>query len=68
MIQLPNDYTFQWWFVSALREMLCNEVLQKGYNAELSSIDQLYKTACMIKEASCYNVGMQQADSVVVIK
>ena len=63
MIQLPDDYTFQWWSVSALQETLHKEVLKKGYNTESSLIDQLYKTAHMIEEASHYNVGMQQADS-----
>ena len=63
MIQLPDDYTFQWWSVSALQETLHKEVLKKGYNTESSLIDQLYKTAHMIEEPFHYNVGMQQADS-----
>ena len=55
----PSDvYTFCKQFISALHEVLCNEVLKKGYNAEFSTIDQLYETACMIEEASCYNHGM----------
>ena len=58
MIHLPNVYTFRKWFVSALRDSLRNEVLKKGYNAEFSTIDQLYETAHMIEEASCYNHGM----------
>ena len=58
MIHLPDIYTFHKWFVSALRDSLHNEVLKKGYNTEFSTIDQLYETACMIEEASCYNHGM----------
>ena len=58
MIHLPNVYMFHKWFVSALHDSLCNEVLKKGYNAEFSTIDQLYETARMIEEASCYNHGM----------
>ena len=58
MIHLPNVYTFRKWFISALRDSLRNEVLKKGYNAEFSTIDQLYETAHMIEEASCYNHRM----------
>ena len=58
MIHLPDVYMFRKWFVSALHDSLCNEVLKKGYNAEFSTINQLYETACMIEEASCYNHGM----------
>ena len=47
------------WFVLALCDSFCNEVLKKGYNAEFSTIDQLYETACMIEEASCYNHRMR---------
>ena len=53
MIHPPNVYMFCKRFVSALRDLLHNEVLKKGYNAKFSTIDQLYKTACMIEEASC---------------
>ena len=58
MIHPPNVYTFHKWFVLALHDLLHNEVLKKAYNAEFSTIDQLYKTACMIEEASHYNHGM----------
>ena len=58
MIHLPNVYTFCKQFVSALCDSLRNEVLKKGYNAEFSTIDQLYETACMIEEASRYNHRM----------
>ena len=58
MIHLPDVYTFCKWFISALHDSLRNEVLQKGYNDEFSTIDQLYETAHMIEEASHYNHGM----------
>ena len=58
MIHPPNVYTFHKWFILELRDLLCNEVLKKGYNAEFSAIDQLYETAHMIEEASCYNHRM----------
>ena len=58
MIHPPDVYTFRKWFISALRDLLCNEVLKKGYNTEFSTIDQLYKTARMMEEASCYNHTM----------
>ena len=49
----PPVYTFCKQFISALHDLLCNEVLKKGYNAEFSTIEQLYKTAQMVEEASC---------------
>ena len=61
MIHPPDVYMFCKWFVSALRDSLRNEVLKKGYNTEFSTINQLYKTAHMIEEASCYNHRMQCA-------
>ena len=30
MIQLPDNYTFQQWFISALWEMLCNEIIKRA--------------------------------------
>ena len=50
-------------FVSALHYPLCNEVLKKGYNAKFSTLDQLYETAHMIEEASCYNHGMRHIEN-----
>ena len=61
MIHPSDMYTFCKWFVSALHDSLCNEVLKKSYNAEFSTIDQLYETAHMIEEASRYNHRMWQA-------
>ena len=58
MIHPPDVYIFRKRFVSALHDLLRNEVLKKGYNAEFSTIYQLYETAHMIEEASCYNHGM----------
>ena len=49
------------WFISALCDLLCNEVL--NYNAEFSTIEQFYETAQMVEEASCYNHRMQCIDS-----
>ena len=63
MIHLPNVYTFCKWFVSALHDSLCNEVLKKGYNAKFSTINQLYETAWMVEEASHYNHGMWHMES-----
>ena len=63
MIHLPDVYTFCKRFISALHDSLCNEALKKGYNAEFSTIDQLYKTAHMIEEASHYNHGMRHAEN-----
>ena len=59
MIHLPNVCTFCKRFILALHDSLRNEVLKKGYNSEFSTIDQLYETARMIEEASCYNHGMR---------
>ena len=63
MIHPPNIYTFRKQFVSALGDLLHNEVLKKGYNAKFSTTNQLYETACMIEEASRYNHGMQCAEN-----
>jgi hypothetical protein len=52
MIMQPDAYTFRKRFVAALREPLQNEVLKRGFNAEFSTIEQLYKTACMLEEAT----------------
>ena len=57
MIHPPDVYMFHKWFISALHDSLHNEVLTKSYNAKFSTIDQLYETAHMIEEASCYNQG-----------
>ena len=59
MIHPPDVYMFCKQLVSALHDLLCNEVLKKGYNAEFSTINQLYETARMIEEASRYNHGMR---------
>ena len=63
MIHPPDVYTFRKQFISALHDSLRNEVLKKGYNAEFSTIDQLYETAHMIEEASHYNHGMQHTEN-----
>ena len=63
MIHLPDVYTFCKWFILALHDLLCSEVLKRGYNAEFSTINQLYKTAHMIEEASHYNHRMQHAEN-----
>ena len=64
MIHPPDIYMFRKWFVSALHDLLRNEVLKKGYNAEFSTINQLYETAHMIEEASCYNHQMRRTENV----
>ena len=64
MIHPPDVYMFRKRFISALHDSLRNEVLKKGYNAEFSTINQLYETARMIEEASHYNHRMQCAKNV----
>ena len=63
MIHPPDIYTFHKRFVSTLCDSLHNEVLKKGYNAEFSTIDQLYETARMIEEASRYNHETRRAEN-----
>ena len=63
MIHPPDVYMFCKQFVSALHDSLCNEVWKKGYNAKFSTINQLYETAHMIEEASCYNHRMQRTEN-----
>ena len=55
--------TFHKWFILALHDLLCNEVLKKGYNAKFSTIEQLYETAQMVEKASHYNHGMQHVEN-----
>jgi hypothetical protein len=64
MIMHPDAYTFHKRFVMALRESLWNEVLKRGFNAEFSTIGQLYKTACMLEEATRYHHGMHRPENV----
>ena len=66
MIHLPSVYMFHNHFVSTLHDLLHNEVLKKGYNAKFSTIEQLYETAQMVEEASCYNHGMQHVDNTLM--
>ena len=63
MIHSSDIYMFCKWFISALHDSLCNEVLKKGYNAKFSTINQLSETACMIEEASRYNHRMRHAEN-----
>jgi hypothetical protein len=52
MIMQPDAYTFCKRFIVALRKPLRNEVLKRGFNAEFSTIEQLYETACMLEEVT----------------
>ena len=63
MIHPPDVYMFRKQVISALHDLLRNEVLKKGYNAEFSTIDQLYGTTRMIEEASRYNHGMRRTEN-----
>jgi hypothetical protein len=64
MIMQPDAYTFRKRFVVALHKPLRNEVLKRGFNAEFSTIKQLYKTACMLEEATRYHHGMCHPENV----
>ena len=59
MIHLPDVYMFHKWFVSALHDMLHNEVLKKGYTAKFSTIEQIFEATRMIEDMSQYHLGMQ---------
>ena len=59
MIQQPDVYTFHKQFVSALRNMLQNEVLKKGDTSKFSTIEQIFEAARMIEDVSQYHLGMQ---------
>jgi hypothetical protein len=64
MIMQPDAYTFRKRFIAALHEPLRNEVLKWGFNAEFSTIEQLYETARMLEEATRYNHGMHHPENV----
>ena len=59
MIHPPDIYTFHKQFVSALHNMLHNEVLKKGYTAKFSTIEQIFEAAQMIEDVFQYHIGMQ---------
>ena len=63
MIHPPNGYTFHKQCVSALHDSLRSEVLKKGYNAELSTIKQLYETAWMVEKVSHYIHGIWHVEN-----
>ena len=63
MIYLPNVYMFHRQFIFTFHDSLCNEVVKKGYNANFSTIEQLYVTAQMVEEASCYNHRMRHVEN-----
>jgi Zinc knuckle len=56
-------YTFCKRFIAALCEPLRNEVLKRGFNAEFSTIEQLYETARILEDATCYHHGMHCPES-----
>ena len=68
MVMRPDEYTFCRRFVSALRELLRQEVLKQGLNPEKSTIGQLYELAnVMIEEATRYNQGTHRTEGIVMI-
>ena len=57
MIIYPDAYTFRKQFVSALHELLCQEILKRGLSPEHSTIEQLYEASNAIEEATRYHQG-----------
>ena len=46
--------------MSALHDTLHNEVLNKGYIAEFSTIEQIFEASQMIEDASQYHIRMRR--------
>ena len=44
-------------FLTALRELLCREILSQGYMAEFSSYDKLLLAVKQIENMTWYNLG-----------
>ena len=67
MVMQPDEYTFRRRFISALQEPLRQEVLKQGLNPEKSTINQLYKLANAIEEATRYNQGTRRTEGIGTI-
>ena len=67
MVMQPDEYTFCRRFISALRDLLRQEVLKQGLNPEKSTIGQLYKLANAIEEAPRYKQGTHRAEGIGTI-
>ena len=67
MVMQPDEYTFHRRFVSALQELLRQEVLQQGLNPEKSTISQLYELVNAIEETTRYNQGTRRTEGIGTI-
>ena len=49
-------------FLAALRDLLCREVLSRGYMAEFSHIEDLISTAQAVEDTVWYDIGTQHME------
>ena len=57
MVHYPDEYTMCKWFLVALQEPLCHEVLLQGHMTKFSHGAELALTAERIENAMRYDVG-----------
>jgi hypothetical protein len=57
MVQRPNEYHYKRRLVDALRPDIRNDVLEKGFTPEFSTLDDIVKAAVDIDDAQCYHSG-----------
>ncbi|KIJ31039.1 hypothetical protein M422DRAFT_267360 [Sphaerobolus stellatus SS14] len=63
MVELPDAYSYQRWFMNALKPSIREEVLGKGFTAEFSKIDELMEQAVIVDNAKCYTSGYNSNQS-----
>ena len=62
MVEKPDPYMQQKWFLAALRDPLHREVLSCGYTAEFSCIEDLISTAQAVEDTVWYDLGTQHME------
>ena len=62
MVQKQDNY-MQWkWFLVALCDLLCREVLTRGHTTEFSCMVDLILTVSQVKDAMQYDMGARQSE------
>ncbi|KIJ32275.1 hypothetical protein M422DRAFT_265941 [Sphaerobolus stellatus SS14] len=57
MVELPDAYSYRRRFMDVLKPDIRGQVLNKGFTAEFSKIDELVEQAVMFDNAKCYTSG-----------
>ena len=62
MVERPDPYTQRKWFLVALQDLLCREVLSCSYMAESSCMEDLVSTAQTVEDTVRYNLGTRHME------